>query len=379
MNYILNFLPIFLVLIALLSVIWIIFPAPSYYIWLYSVVVSEWSLWFGVVALFGIVGALANYFFYKNGTFLLAAIIVGGIAFLISLYPLFTSISVARENGVSLSISQYFSAVTGNKSNANQFETRVFAQELKVDIYLPKDKMLRQGASLIVVHGGSWSGGERNDFPQWNQWFADNGFAVFDIDYSLVQPNYASAIGDVKSAVKWVKNHAAEFEISPDKIVLLGRSAGGHLALISAYSANNIESENVRAVISIYAAMDLIWAYDNPANQYVIDGKSTLSNFLGGSPHQSDELRERYLSLSPTQNITAQTPPTLLIHGGKDQLVRTENMYFVADKLKAVNVTNQTLYIPYGQHGFDYNSKGWGSQITKSVMLKFLLEQTQNR
>lgn len=377
MNYFIQILPIIFSLIVLLSVIWIIFPAPSYYVWLYSVVVSEWSLWFGGLALFAIFSASVGYIFYKNGTILSVSIIIGGIGFLISLYPFFSSISAARENGVSLSFGQYFSAVFGNKSDANPFQTRVYERDFKVDIYLPKDKNLRQGASLIVVHGGSWSGGERNDFPQWNQWFSDNGFAVFDIDYTLVQPNYDAAVGDVKSAVRWIKNHAAEFEISPDKIVLLGRSAGGHLALISAYSADN--EEKVCAVISIYAPTNLTWAFDNPANTFVIDGKKTLSNFLGGSPHESDELRKRYLSASPTENINAQTPPTLLFHGGKDQLVRLENMYFVTEKLNASNVTNHTVYIPYGQHGFDYNSNGWGSQITKSVMLKFLAENTQKK
>ena len=392
MNYLLGGLAMFLCVVALLSVIWIVFPSPSYYIWLYSVAVSEWSLWFGALALLGVLGAFANYAIYKNGTFLIASIIIGGVAFLISLYPFLTSISVARENGVSLSFSHYFNALIGDKAKNKQFETRVFARhnetELKLDIYQPQDKSIRNGASIIVIHGGSWSGGVRNDFPQWNEWFAENGFTVFDIDYTLApQPNYLSAVGDVKSAIRWVKKHAQEFEISPDRIVLLGRSAGGHLALIGGYSANhsrlpptftdNEKDENVRAVISIYSPINLIWAYDNRANQYVIDGPATLSNFLGGSPHHSTEFRDRFLLASPLTHISAQTPPTLLIHGGKDQLVRLENMYFAADQLKTANVAYQTLYIPYGQHGFDYNFNGWGSQITKSVMLEFLIKNTQ--
>ena len=394
MNYVFSCLSIFLCLIVFLSVIWIIFPAPAYYIWLYSVAVSEWSLWFSAVAILGIFCAVANYAIYKNGKVLATAIIIGSIAFLISLYPLLTSLSVAREKNVGLSLSQYFNAIIGDKQGVNQFQTRVFAHhgetELKVDVYLPTNNSTRNGASVIVIHGGSWSGGTRNDFPQWNTWLAENGFTVFDIDYQLApQPNYLSAIGDVKSAVRWVKKHSAEFNISPAKIVLLGRSAGAHLALIAAYSANdtrlpatdltNIETENVCAVVSFYAPTDLIWDYDNVANQLVLDGPLMISNFLGGNPHQSNEIRERYLLASPAERITAETPPTLLIQGGKDQLVRVENMTILADKLYAANIMNQTLYIPYGQHGFDYNSNGWGSQITKSVMLKFLIENTQNK
>lgn len=275
----------------------------------------------------------------------------------------------------SLSFSQYFAAIIGDKAKAIEFQTRVFAKtnetELKVDIYSPSAET-QTGKSVIVIHGGSWNGGVRNDFPQWNQWFTRNGFTVFDIDYTLLpQPNYLSAISDVKSAVRWVKQNATEFNISPDKITLLGRSAGAHLALISAYSANS-QDEQVNGVISLYAPTDLIWDYANLSNEYVIDGRGTLAKFLGGNPNESQEIRERFLFASPIENVSANSPPTLLIHGGKDQLVRLENMERLASKLSESNVRNETLYIPYGQHGFDYNFNGWGSQITKIAILNFL-------
>ncbi len=319
----------------------------------------------------------------KSPTIIYSSIIVGVITCVITLYPFFTSFSVAQEKGISLSISQYFAAITGDKPKEIQFQTRVFAKtenaELKLDIYSP-NVTPSNGASIIVIHGGSWSGGVRNDFPQWNQWFAENGFTVFDIDYTLApQPNYLSAITDIKSAVRWVKQNSTEFNISPDKIILLGRSAGGHLALIAAYTGGHKVSptenlERVSAVIAFYAPTDLIWDYANLSNEYVIDGRGTLANFLGGNPNESHEIRDRFLFASPIENVSAKTPPTLLIHGGKDQLVRLENMYRLADKLNESNVRNKTLYIPYAQHGFDYNFNGWGSQITKTTILNFLNE-----
>jgi acetyl esterase/lipase len=371
MSYSFGGLSIFLCVFALLSVIWIIFPAPSYYIWLYSVAVSEWSLWFGLIAILSVIFAALS----KNSAVLYSTIIAGVITCVISLYPYFTSLSAANEKNVTLSFRQYFNAFIGDKPKEVPFQTRVFATtndvDLKVDIYLPNVTQ-KNGSSIIVIHGGSWSGGVRNDFPQWNQWFAENGFSVFDVDYTLSpQPNYLSAISDVEKAVRWVKQNAQEFTISPDKIVLLGRSAGGHLALISAYSANS-QNEQVSKVISIYAPTDLIWDYANLSNEYVIDGRGTLAKFLGGNPNESQEIRERYLLASPIENVSAKTPPTLLIHGGKDQLVRIENMERLAGKLTESNVVNETLYIPYGQHGFDYNFNGWGSQITKTTILNFL-------
>jgi acetyl esterase/lipase len=386
-----NVLPLLLNSIALLAVIWIIVPAPAYNIWLFSVVASEWSLWFGALALIGIIFSLFN----RGGNLWIASLTIGSIALIISLYPLFSVVSTAREQNVSLSLGRYFNGLwkenSSSKDDAKNFTTYTFARvdgkDLQLDVYSPTQNTANNGASLIVVHGGSWSGGERNDFPQWNGLFAAQGFTVFDIDYRLAQPNYLTATGDVKCAVKWVKENAAKFKISPDQIALIGRSAGGHLALLAAYSANdarlpascstNETSENVRAVVSIYAPTDLPWAYDNPANQRVINGPQALANFLGGSPHESNEMRERYVLASPVSHIASNTPPTLLIHGGQDQLVRPENMNLLAEKLKEANTPHKTLFIPYAQHGFDYNFNGWGAQISERAILDFLRENTK--
>ncbi|HLM61327.1 MAG TPA: alpha/beta hydrolase, partial [Pyrinomonadaceae bacterium] len=237
-------------------------------------------------------------------------------------------------------------------------------------------------------HGGSWDAGKRSDFPQWNNWLAEQGFTVFDIDYRLTpQPNYLTATGDVKSAVCWVKDHAAEFQISPERIILLGRSAGGHLALLAAYTGDDQrfpsnctekgQSAAVRGVVSFYAPTDLIYGYENLANQRVINGPATLARFIGGSPHESNEIRERFSFASPITQVSALTPPTLIIHGGQDQLVRPENMSRLGDQLNKAHVPHETIYISYAQHGFDYNFNGWSSQISKSVILHFLIENTK--
>lgn len=387
-----NVSPLLLNSIALLAVVWIIIPAPAYNIWLFSVAASEWSLWFGALASIGVIYSL----FDRDGKLWLVSLIIGIFALIISLYPLFSVVSTAREQNVSLSAGRYFNGLRtenrSSKDDAKNFTTytfdRIGGKDLQSDVYLPTENNANNGASLIVVHGGSWSAGERNDFPQWNRLFAAKGFTVFDVDYRLAQPNYLTATGDIKCAVKWVKENAAKFKISPDRIALLGRSAGGHLALLVAYSAGDARlpascaeetsaSETVRAVVSVYAPTDLLWAYDNPANQRVIDGPATLSYFLGGAPHESDEMRERYILASPVTHVSRNTPPTLLIHGGQDQLVRLENMNLLADKLKQQGVSHKTLFIPYAQHGFDYNSNGWAAQITERAILNFLGENTK--
>ncbi len=102
MNRLLTFLSIALSLAALLSVVWIIVPAPAYHVWLFSVAVSEWSLWFGALALIGIGCGLFTLLFYGKSKLLIFSLLIGGIAFIISLYPLVSVLSLANEHNVSL-------------------------------------------------------------------------------------------------------------------------------------------------------------------------------------------------------------------------------------------------------------------------------------
>lgn len=398
MSRVLNFLAVVFSAIALLSAMWIVVPAPHSYVWLFAVAASEWSLWLAALALFGIFCAFVARYFNGGGNVWIFSLIAGIVTLAISIYPLLSVVSIARERNISLSFTRYFGAVFPNQTTKENFKTYTFAnvdgQDLQLDVYAPTVENSNNGASVIVVHGGSWRGGQRSDFPEWNRWLAANGFTVFDVDYRLApQPNYLTATGDVKCAVLWVKNHAAEFKVDAERIALLGRSAGAHLALLAAYSADDSRipasgaenqasektSERVRAVVSFYAPVNLLWAFDNPANQRVIDGKQTLSNFLGGSPHESNEMRERYVLAAPLSHVSADTPPTLLIHGGRDQLVRDENTSFLDAKLNVAGVPHETIFLPYAQHGFDYNFNGFGSQIVQPAILDFLSENSQNR
>lgn len=375
-----------------LAAIWIIVPAPAYNIWLFSVAASEWSLWLGLVAVFIIAGVGVSIFKHAGKLWILS-LIFAVATLLISLYPFFSVKQLAREQNVALSFGEYFSGLTNDAISSQDFTTRTFAnvggQDLQLDVYAPQVKNENNGASVVVIHGGSWNAGNRNDFPQWNQWLANNGFTVFDIDYRLApQPNYLMATADVKCAIIWIKKHATEFAVAPNRIALFGRSAGAHLALLAAYSNDDARfsarcaedefDEKVRAVVSFYAPVELFWAYNNPANELVINGKQKLGDFLGGNPNESNKIREVYDLATPTTHVSADTPPTFLVHGGKDQLVREENMQFLNQKLTENAVAHQTIFISYAQHGFDYNFHGFGSQIVKPALIEFLHNSTKH-
>jgi acetyl esterase/lipase len=363
--------------------IWIAVPAPNHLIWQLAVGASEWGLW---MALAGAFGAVLGLWSLRKSPSKAAvtAIALGLCASALGLYPSVSALKVAQAQGVPLSLNRYVTGVLNRpKGPAPQTVSylQVDGQNLQLDIFSPPDVTSAARPAVIVVHGGGWDSRDKSDFPQWDYWLNQHGYVVFDIQYRLhPQPNWQTATADVKCAVGWVKQHAQQYGVDPQRLALLGRSAGGHLALLAGYTPGVADLPNacpqaaggdtsVRAVVGFYAPVDMEWDYNHPANQRVIDGPDTIARLMGGTP---ETLAAQYATASPIHHVNAKTPPTLLLQSGTDQLVRIENMDRLDAALAAANVPHQSVLIPYAQHGFDYNFDGWGSQIVQPLMLDFL-------
>ncbi len=373
-------------LFALFFTMWILVPAQLTVLWLVAVVSSEWSLFFGVFAVVGIIlGWLTNRKKRSRaGTFAVAS---GMLALVFVSYPIVTGFSTANNHGVELSLSRYivgglFGGLFGGPSQEATIETHAYttAEEdtLYLDAYLPANPTTQEKRpAVIVIHGGGWSAGKRSDFPRWNHWLIDAGYAVFDIDYQLApQPNWQAATADVQEAVKWVKMRADMFGVDTTNIALMGRSAGAHLALLAGYTARpeSPHDAQVAAIVSFYGPTDLRWGYANPANPRVIDGKATLRAFTGGTPNFIPEV---YQQASPIHQIRPSAPATFLVHGRQDQLVRSEHSNKLYRRLRLKSnapASHKALFLPYAQHGFDFNFHGWGSQITQVLLAAHLAE-----
>lgn len=361
--------------LALSCTMWILVPAQHTIFWLIAVVAGEWSLYFGFLAVVGVLLGIRIIRKRPSRT-AMTAVLTGLIAVVFSSYPFVTSRPLAEQQGVTLSLKRYLFG--GERIETSTIQAFVYSDAdgtpLSLDAYLPSNLSAEPRPAVVVVHGGSWNGGERSDFPEWNHWLVSQGYTVFDIDYRLSpQPNWQTATNDVQDAVRWVKSRADSFNVDPNRIALMGRSAGGHLALLAAYTAVGQRADaEVQAVIGFYAPADLRWGYSAPANPRVIDGRATLRRFTGGSPNYIPEV---YQGASPIHNIRPNTTPTLVVHGERDQLVGLPHTTRLMDALRRVetdNTRHQALYIPYAQHGFDYNFNGWGSQVVQQVMLEFL-------
>lgn len=353
-----------------------------YPLWALSVGVGEWSLWFILIALAGVaLGFVAQ---RLGSRFVLPMTVALGLLTTgLALIPPLQSIPVARSQNVGLSLGRYLFGWI-NSPDPGTPETVTFAevdgQALQLDVYRSQTTTEQPNPAIIVVHGGSWSGGRRSDFPQWNAWLTQQGYTVFDVDYRLQpQPNWREATGDVKCAIGWVRQHATQYNIDPDRLAILGRSAGGHLALLAAYTPGNpdlppscdVQDTRVRAVIDFYGPADLVWGYYASADPDGRNGSPALQRFLGGTPETTPDA---YRIAAPINYVNAATPPTLIFHGGRDQLVGVPHSERLVARLEAVGVPHNLVYLPYAQHGFDYNFHGWGSQIAQPVILRFLEE-----
>lgn len=224
---------------------------------------------------------------------------------------------------------------------------------------------------LLVVHGGSWRSGSYDELPEIDNYFANAGYQVASINYRLA-PQFKSPapVEDIKSAISWLCSHAAALKIDTSSFVLLGRSAGGQIALISAYTLNN---PNIKGVASYYGPTDMIWSYENPANLLVLDSRKVQRDFLGGAPSEG---KDTYIAASVMDQVSPETVPTLLVHGRLDAHVTVVQAYRLAKKLEEAKIKNMVLEIPWGTHGCEYNLSSPSGQLCVYATERFFYSLT---
>lgn len=308
---------------------------------------------------------------------------LAAVAVTLALLPPVQARRLANRRGVDLAWGRYLGAPF-DIAPARPHQTVVYArpdgQPLALDVYRPQVAPTTPVPAVIVVHGGGWSAGDKGEAPLTSAWLASRGFAVFDVQYRLApQPSWRLLVADVKCAITWVKGRSREagVTVDPARVNVLGRSAGGHLALLAAYTAADPDlpasceggDPSVASVVALYAPTDLVWGYAHPTNPRVYDSSAKLRAFLGGTPETA---ADAYQKASITNRVTAAAPRTLLVHGGHDQFVGKAHAEMLAPRLQAAGVPHGLLIVPYGHHGFDYVFGGLAGQIFESELLRFL-------
>jgi acetyl esterase/lipase len=169
---------------------------------------------------------------------------------------------------------------------------------------------------------------------------------------------------DATAAIEWLWQRADEIGFRRDDISLLGRSAGGQIALVTAYS-----HPKIRRVVGIYSPTDMLWGWENSKPWHIIDGKAVIEGYLGGPPAQ---VPAQYHHASAVNLVRPTSPPTLLLHGTRDELAGFEHTRRLRASLEASRVPHEIIELPWATHGFDWFSAGPGASILLEAIDRFL-------
>ncbi len=252
-------------------------------------------------------------------------------------------------------------------------------RELLCDIWRPADGNV-SGLAFVYIHGGAWfimdKDYAKTTRPFFNHLVAQ-GHTVMDVAYRLCpEVDIYGMVGDVKRAIAWMKANADSYGVNPEKIVLVGASAGGHLAQLAGYTPQHPELTpedlksadlSVCGVISYYGFTDLLDLYQEMNLQKMVgeptvpigtklDSKEAFQYFgrmdilLGGWPQDAPDM---YQLASPVTHVDPGCPPTLLIQGYQDMFCPVDSTCAHHAKLVESGVPAINVVFPWTDHAFD--------------------------
>ena len=219
----------------------------------------------------------------------------------------------------------------------------------KMDVYLPANRTAATKL-MIMIHGGGWSQGDKTDLNQYLDTLKRRlpTYAFININYRLAVnalTTFPTQENDVKAAINYIYSKKNEFIVS-DKFVLLGASAGAHLALLQAYKYNN--TVKIKAVVDFFGPTDMTAMYNDPAP--LAPASSIAQLFNNDTPTTNPNA---YMQSSSINYVsTASSMPTIILHGGMDPLVKPTQATALRDKLLLANIATQYVFYPSEGHGW---------------------------
>ncbi len=236
---------------------------------------------------------------------------------------------------------------------------KVDGLSLGMDLYLPEQP---KSALPVVVyfHGGGWRRGTKNGCSAAIP-LAGKGYVVASVTYRLSQQAiFPAAIEDCKGAVRFLRANAAKYSIDPASVIVMGDSAGGHLAALMGTSGgvkdlegttggNLTQSSRVQAVIDYYGPVDFISIIDQKSDIKRGEVGAPEVQFLGG---RTLEHKEVAIKASPLTYVTKEVPPFLIVHGEKDPRVPLEQPREMLDAVQKAGGEAALHLVKDGGHGF---------------------------
>jgi acetyl esterase/lipase len=226
----------------------------------------------------------------------------------------------------------------------------------QLDVILPQNGPAPGKPTLVYIHGGAWhTRDKRDDMPVYIE-LTNHGFAVVPCNYTLAasgSPSFPQAVQDVKNVVRWVRTEGAQYDLSP-MVVVVGPSAGGHLAMMAAITSGVQLFETLEppmsgyrpdAFITIAGFSDLEWHVLNFGQQ------AMFIRFLG-SVYEPQTV-PLYRSASPIFHVTPCDPPGAFLHGTADLVVPHAHSLMMSDIMSSLGIYSSTILIPGGGHSYE--------------------------
>jgi len=280
---------------------------------------------------------------------------------------LFVSFSFAQDADTGYKVVEYPEGFT---ARLNIVYTKLKDWEGKMDVYLPP-KNNKPAPVVINIHGGGWNHGVKESQTGFNTFFK-MGFAVANIEYRLTgQATAPAAVEDTRCALIYLIKNSRELNIDINKIVIMGGSSGGHLALMGGLLGNDhkfdtncpgVDNVKVAAIIDKYGIADVWdWAYGPNKTS------KSATRWLGDKAKDDNFAR----SVSPVYYVNKNSPPTFIVHGNADPTVPYEESVALYKKFIEAGVKTEFITVEGGQHGKFTKEKN--SEINRAIV-RFLKE-----
>lgn len=230
--------------------------------------------------------------------------------------------------------------------------------QLKLGLFLPPDFSPEdQRPAVVFFFGGGWMGGSPTQFYPHCKYLAGRGMVALSADYRVFSRHNTSpreCVKDGKSAIRWIRQHAAVLGINPDRIAAGGGSAGGHIAAATGTTAAFSEEDEDQAISAVPNALILF----NP----VLD--------TGPDGHAYEKVRDFWQDISPMHNISGQTPPAVVFLGDEDAIVPVSSAEKFKQLMDEKGIRCDLEVYPGQKHGFfNYPNRNYFTDTVRNMDL----------
>jgi acetyl esterase/lipase len=252
--------------------------------------------------------------------------------------------------------------------------------EGKLDVYAQRTAPNAPPSPVVIfIHGGGWvQGTKEGSMVRGVLPYIAMGYSVVNVEYRLANVSLApAAIEDCRCALRWVVAHAKDYNLDPNRLVVAGESAGGHLALTTGMIPASAGFDrtcltptepHVAAIVDFFGITDIADLLDGPNKKPFPETWPYTVQWLGNQPNRAEIAK----ASSPLTYIRAGVPPTISIHGDADPLVPYAHSTRLQDELQKAGIAHELVTVPGGGHG-NFSTAEWQRAFT--AVEKFLSTQ----